>query len=206
MANAYANTLDLMDRLGIPHGDSREGALTDLLEAASRWIDRITGHRFYAVSETRYYTPCSSTDLRIDDVLSITSLTSDANGDGVYDTTWTAVTDYWLGPRNAVVNGQPYTTIHRTQLTGRYYFPGFPDGVRVTGSFGYSTLATRPSNIRELCLIVATMNARPLLDLTIEGAQMYKLGQELTVTMAPDQLPDRGKKLLDLYRDMALVV
>lgn len=227
MANSYATDLELMDRLGMDVGDSRRDVLSDVLEAASRWIDQATGHRFYAVSETRYYTLCypfhnGGTRIEVDDMLALTSLQTDNNGDGVFETTWTVDTDYWLSPRNAPVNGEPYNTINRTSLTGRFYFPAYEESVKVTGSFGYSTLATRPSNIRELCLAVAMQMAEAALgsslarstsDLAIPGVQSYSIGNDLSVTMQKtadvvtvSDLPFAARSILNLYTKPSFVV
>src|SRR5215510_5722003 len=207
MANAYASHTELMDRLGISIGDDREGTLAAVIEAASRWIDRQCGRRFYAVSETRYYTLTDphqgGTTLKVDDCLGVTSLLTDNNGDGVFETTWTTGTDYYLQPRNAPLDSLPYTNITRTSLTGRFYFPAYQEAIQVTGSFGYSTLANRPLPIRELCLDIAVLMAGYSTvvgsttsattsssssssgsDLIIPGLSSYRIGQELEVKMA----------------------
>lgn len=51
----YADVHELEDRLGIPLGDTREATLLEAVSAASRWIDKQTGRRFYTVTETRFY-------------------------------------------------------------------------------------------------------------------------------------------------------
>ena len=231
MANSYATHTELMNRLGIEENDPREGIFIDVLEAASRWIDKVTERRFFAVSETRYYTLCypytnGGIYIDIDDVLSVTTLQTDNNGDQVFETTWTSGTDYWLSPRNALVNNQPYTRINRNSLTGRFYFPGYEYGIAVTGSFGYSTLANRPSNIRELCLMVASRMVGPQLvgvpslsgstgssALVVPGVQEYRIGTELQVKMATASdlialadLPVSGQNIVNLYKRQSLVV
>lgn len=232
MTNAYATDLELMDRLGMSVNDSRRGVLSDVVEASSRWIDRTVGHRFYAVPETRYYSFCPTSEswvarayppylggrmrLDIDDVLSITSLQTDNNGDGTFETTWTSPTDYWLGPRNAPANLKPYTTINRTLQGGRFYFPYYDQAVAVTGLFGYSELASRPPEIRELCLIVATYLAGVTIgspmaamssDLVVTGVQSYTIGGELTVNrqsaadlLALYQLPEAARRIIRLFK------
>jgi hypothetical protein len=245
MANEYATDTELMDRLGMSINDARRAIVLEVLEAASRWIDRQTGRRFYAVSETRYfraiwdraytYGPYDSfymgwgsvaPDQRvfIDDVLSVSALTTDNDGDGVYETTWVAGTDYWLGPRNAPAEGRPYSELHRQPVTGRYDFPIYADGISVVGSFGYCTLANRPSPIRELCLQVAMQMASPQMlassaagtsnALAIPGVQSYSIGQELQVTMLKPadalvtlaDLPVGATNIINLYRKPSLVV
>jgi len=200
VANAYATTFELMDRLGLEFNDEREPVLSDTLEAASRWIDRVIGRRFYSVTETRYYYlgPLPYSQITIDDALSVTSVMADTNGDGVYESTWVVGQDYWLGPRNAVADGRPYTTINRTALSNRWdviwSYPYAEATLAVTGAFGYCTLANRPLEIRELCLTIAGQIAGgasgtvagaegTASDLAIPGVAEYRIGSVLSVKM-----------------------
>lgn len=224
-SNLYASIDALKDRMGIDADDDREAALTEILEGASRWVDEQTGHRFYVVSETRYYSvrlppgdlyrdvdaserpwPGSApARIELDDFVTVTAVATDEDGDGVYERTWTLTTDYWLGPRNAPLNRQPYRYLNRNLATGRYYFPYYEESIAVTGTAGFTTLATRPANIRELTLMVATLMARPVADLTVAGVQQYQIGMELKVTMDEGMLPDAGKRILEFYRGMQVV-
>jgi hypothetical protein len=123
------------------------------IEAASRWIDEYTGSRFYATSETRYYTADWYDLLYVDDLISITTLKTDDDWDGVYETTW-ATTDYILEPRNAALRSFPYRQI-RINVNGNYSFPrNVSEGVQIVGSFGYSSAAA-PAPIRQACLMLA---------------------------------------------------
>lgn len=206
----YATVSELKERLNLENND-QDRAWYDVARSASRWVDDITGHRFYASSdidadnptETRYYTSDPSCDpllLEIDDFLSLSEVVTDANGDGVFEYTWVANTDYWLGPRNAAARGRPYTTIHRTTWAGRYWFPSYPNSTKVTGNFGYCTLATLPSQIKTLTLMAAEMMAKPMLELNLPGVNSYQVGPDLRVTMSKDELPMMARKIVDLYR------
>jgi hypothetical protein len=206
----YASSTALLDRLGMSQGDDREGALIDCLEAASRWIEHQTGRRFYVsdTPETRYYTLDSpwlngGTVIEIDEFLSISSLQTDNNGDGAYETTWVEGTDFYLGPRNAPAKDRPYKSIHRISLTGRFYLPAYVEAIKVTGAFGYS--ATTPPEISELCLVTAEMLGRNVLDAAIPGAESYKLGSELQVSMRSPDLTPMARRILALYRDREFV-
>jgi hypothetical protein len=212
----YATVSEIKERLYIQDND-RDRAWMDVVRGASRWVDDILGHRFYASSdidadnptETRYYSQdprCDVLSLEIDDFLSLTEVVTDANGDGTYEYTWATPTDYWLEPRNAPAKGKPYTTIHKASYAGRYWFPTYPNSVRVTGNFGYCTLANLPAGVKQLALIVAEIMARPLLDLTMAGVHAYQAGPELRVTMDEGQLPPMARKLIDTYRVPVYVV
>jgi hypothetical protein len=229
VANEYAAVLDLMDRLGMGVEDTREGSLVQIVEAASRWIDRQTAHRFYASTETRYYSPQSrygrfwddraarplaleATEypsgipgrIELDDVLTVTSVATDEDGDGVYEQVWTAGSDYWLGPRNAPANGWPYRYLNRNVANGRFLFPFWEESVQITGSFGFCTTATRPSEIRELCLMVSELMARPIMDMTMSGVGKYSVDQQYAIEPAEDKLPQLGMDILARYKAMSV--
>ena len=210
----YAQLSDLNDRIDVTD-TLRENAWRAVLESASRWVDDITGHRFYASSdidsenptETRYYAMQGDPlTLEIDDFLSLTEIVTDANGDGTYEYTWTVTTDYRLGPVNAPAKGRPYTTIHRATHAGRYWFPGYPNSVKVTGNFGYCTLAALPPQITTLTLMVAEQMGRSMLDLNLPGINSYQVGPDLRVVMGKDELPLMARKIIDLYRVPVFVV
>jgi hypothetical protein len=156
MSEPYASIEQLQSHIDASGGVSWNAAdadnLTLALEAASRWLDERLDTRFRAVSETRYYTARWYDLLHIDDLVSLTSLKTDDDDDGDYETTW-AATDYRLEPRNAAVKNRPYRTIRYTS-NGRYSFPTkVDDGVEVTGLFGYS--AEPPAPIVQACLLMA---------------------------------------------------
>ena len=160
ITNGYVTVAELQDHVDAGHvAEFAAGDLDNLetaIEAASRWIDEITGARFYASSETRYYTPQWSDLLYVDDLLSVTTLKTDDDWDGVYETTWTA-SDYILEPRNNALRGRPYRQV-RVNVNGDTAFPrGVVDGVQLVGSFGYSsgTSASAPAPVKQACLLVA---------------------------------------------------
>lgn len=149
ITNGYTTLATAKARLGIAD-TSDDATIEAVVSAVSRQIDNECNRRFYAVSETRYYTALSSTGVWVDDLLSVTTLVTDDDGDRTYDTTW-AATDYDLGPYNAALDGQPYSRID-VAPDGNYTFPvGVARGVKVTGSFGYA--ATTPAAIAEACLL-----------------------------------------------------
>jgi hypothetical protein len=168
LTNGYCTTDELKARIGISNADD-DTILENVITAVSRWIDTHTGRRFYAASETRYFTadeyaesaplPTYAQSLRVtgrggqivyvNDLLTVTTLKTDDDGDRTYETTW-AATDYDLLPDNALLNGEPYTQV-RLAPNGRYTFPLHRRGVQIVGSFGYA--ATTPAMVKEACLL-----------------------------------------------------
>lgn len=114
---------------------------------------------YYVASGPTFYTAPRPTRMLVDDLLSISSLKTDEDGDRVYEITWSP-TDYDLYPPNAAVSdagAQPYWEIRSSPL-GNYRFPYTALGVQVTGSFGYS--ATTPPLVAEACLAQTGMFMR----------------------------------------------
>lgn len=149
----YCTKAELQQRLWPDDASPSEQDLqvmAQIIEGVSKQIESLTGRRFYASTETRYYTAEDGDDLEVDDLLSVTSLSCDEDGDRTYERTW-AATDYDLLPENATLDGRPYTHIHITPR-GNYAFPvGIRKGVKIVGSFGYG--ATIPAMVREACLL-----------------------------------------------------
>lgn len=135
--------------------DFSDPILESAITAASRQIDKYCGRKFYSATETHYFDANCYSELFIDDLLSVTTLKTDDDGDGTYETTWTANTDYVLWPYNASSAGEPYTEI-RTGNSGNYYFPtNVRRAVQIAGSWGYCTTAAQPQPIKEACLLLA---------------------------------------------------
>jgi len=155
ITNGYCTLAQVKARLGIGTADTNDDTALELVvQAASRWIDHDTGRRFHSTAndETRYYThDGGDVFLCPDDILSITTLATDDDGDRDYDDTW-AATDFDLEPFNAVVDSQPYTRVRPTP-DGNYAFPTTRKGVKLVGKFGYATAA--PDAVREACLLLA---------------------------------------------------
>lgn len=162
ITNGYARLEDVKARLvGAKDGpsDARDNRqLESIIEAVSRWMEGPTvfNRRFYATTETRYYTPLHTEQVIVNDLLSVTTLKTDDNQDGTYETTWTESTDFLLTPRNASLDGQPFTSV-RKMVNGTKSFPMGPDTVEINGSFGYSAgLSTAaPLPVKEYCILTS---------------------------------------------------
>lgn len=146
IVNGYATLAELKARLNIT--DTREDVILEaVITAASRAIEGETGRVFYATQATRHFTAEFHDLLFIDDLLELTALKTDADGDRAYETVW-ADTDYDLEPFNET----PKTVI-RIAPNGHHSFPTVRKSVAITGSWGYA--ATAPAAVNEACLIQA---------------------------------------------------
>jgi hypothetical protein len=136
-----------------------DAILEKRIETSSRWIDhrceQPCGRRrhFYQVTEARVFDTTDPNVLRIDDLLSVTTLKTDENADGTFETTW-AASDYQLLPFDAPTKGEPYTEI--SALLRR--FPLCAKGqrvgrIQVTGLWGWTAI---PNEVHTACLLHAS--------------------------------------------------
>lgn len=229
----YCDVHDLEDRLGIGLSDTREATLVQAVSAASRWIDKQTARRFYTVTETRFYSarwhylsmgsglggfgeyPWGNPErpngggiarqhVAIDDFVSVSAVATDDNGDGTFPSTWISGRDYWLGPRNAAADGKPYRSVNRNVVTGLFVFPPWENGISVTGACGFSTAV--PDDIRQVCVTVAMLFARPVLEMSIPGVSSYKLANDLSVTMSVEDLDPASRLIIESYKDTGFTI
>ena len=122
----YCTVEELKSRLGIT--DTSDDFELGLAAAgASRAIDEITGRYFWRGTDTRTYIPESISRQSLDDLVSVTSLKVDRDGDGVFEETWTQGTDYALevapGKYNAAAKGEQWPYTAAQVITGGELFP-----------------------------------------------------------------------------------
>ena len=201
ITNGYATLAELRAKLTFgATNTASDTQLEQIIEASSRWIDRYTNRRFYGVAETRYYTADDGYEIDIDDLTTLSALKTDEDGDGTYETTWTA-SDYNLWPFNAALDSKPYTRIEISENGGETFPVKIRKGILVQGTFGYiaSTNANNcPDPIRDAALLVAERIYKRK-DAPLGVAGPVALGQQPvripSITVDPDI-----KALLDPYR------
>jgi hypothetical protein len=130
----------------------------ELLEArineASRVIDTHCNRRFYAdaTASARLFTSIDGSTIFVDDISSTSGLVvkSDAAGDGTYATT-IAAADFQAEPLNAIVKGNPITSI-ASRISGAFSMAAVPAGCQVTAKWGWPAV---PDPVHSACLILA---------------------------------------------------
>ena len=150
---SYATLAEFKSAVGIT--DSVDDTpLQSVLDATDALIDLYTDRKqgFGTATETRYYNATEYEYTIVDDLVSITTLTTDDNGDGTYPTTWTAGTDYSLAPGNAALDGWPYTQIDVSVTYPRNFPKNVYRGVKVVGVFGWPAV---PPAVKQAALIQA---------------------------------------------------
>jgi hypothetical protein len=162
--NVYTTLPELKVALSIPTSDTQDDDdLHDAILVASRAVDGDCQRHFSRVTEARTLEPgydlwC----LRLgpfNDLVSVTSLKTDAGGDGVFETTW-AVGEYQLlcadGTPNVNAGPEP-RPYQRIKAIGGRSFPrpsygGRSDLIEVTGVWGWPAV---PDRIRRAARMMA---------------------------------------------------
>jgi len=147
---AYLDLALLKDVLGITE-PGNDAHLERALEAASEWIDNHCGRTFTLSSapETRYAYAAEDGSVDVVDLVTVSSIAVDSNGDRTYATTL-AATDYEMLPLNAARANQLriWPTSTRAFSAGRL--------VRIIGTFGYVEGGATPAAVVQACQILAT--------------------------------------------------
>jgi len=155
-SDLYCTPEQLKSGTGISDNlDDRE--ILDACRSVSRWIDGHCNRVFARRSLTWLVDACGYYQVKVPDLVSVTTLKTDNDADGVFETTWTTA-DYELQPVNAAleVEPQPYTSI---AAVGSLLFPvrtsrlGRPPRAQIVGVFGWPSL---PSGVSTAAGLLAT--------------------------------------------------
>jgi hypothetical protein len=160
IVNGYATLTQIKNYMSISDNTDND-LLEDLIESASRSIDRMANRRFYldTTASARLYRAYSDIFVYIDDIGTTSSLAValDINGNGTYTKTLTLNQDYILDPLTASSLGRPFTQLTMVSNTETWpIFPGLTQnglrpGVQVTARWGWPSV---PDDINMACLIL----------------------------------------------------
>jgi hypothetical protein len=160
ITNGYATLTQIKNYMSISDNTDND-LLEDLIESASRSIDRMANRRFYldATASARLYRAYSDIFVYVDDIgtTSNLSVALDINGNGTYTKTLTLNQDYILDPLTASSLGRPFTQLTMVSNTETWpIFPGLTQnglrpGVQVTARWGWPSV---PDDINMACLIL----------------------------------------------------
>lgn len=163
--------------------------LRQVLEGATRTINDETHRTFQPYTATLYFDAIHSDYLTFPvDLLAITSLKTDDDGEGVYENTWTVNTDYILSPVNAAASKEPFWKIERARYNPTYSFPqSIQRGIQIVGLWGYwldlVTLTPTTSeaiDLTETVIDVSASSPIEVLDtILIDSEQMYVTARDL---------------------------
>jgi hypothetical protein len=160
ITNGYATLTQIKNYMSISDNTDND-LLEDLIESASRSIDRMANRRFYldTTASARLYRAYSDIFVYVDDIgtTSNLSVALDINGNGTYTKTLTLNQDYILDPLTAASLGRPFTQLTMVSNTETWpIFPGLTQnglrpGVQVTARWGWPSV---PDDINMACLIL----------------------------------------------------
>jgi hypothetical protein len=157
--NEYASVAEVKKTLELQGETFADADITRALTAASRGLDQLLDRRFWAdtdATSVRYYTPVSCEWVEIDDLVTLTSVQTDGDGDGVFEDTWTQNTHFVVEPLNAAADSEPWTHL-RVTARGSLGFPLNVRSVKVTGKFGWSSV---PAGVNQATIILASKLVR----------------------------------------------
>lgn len=145
MSNFYASREAAKRRLGI-RDTSQDVIIDELLESGSREIDQWTGRNYYVRTAVRTFTTPRTDRLLIPDLLAVTAIKTDTNGDLSYATTW-EVADYLLLPTDNPFRSPPYPYWEiRPAPGGGQAFLTTQSGNQVTGRWGFYEVLSRATS------------------------------------------------------------
>jgi hypothetical protein len=160
ITNGYATLTEIKNYMSISDSTDND-LLENLVESASRSIDRIANRRFYldATASARLYRAYSNIFVYVDDIGTTSNLVVavDENGNGTYSKTLTLNTDYILDPLTSPSLNRPYTQLTMVSNTESWpIFPGITSnglrpGVQVTARWGWPSV---PDDLNMACLIL----------------------------------------------------
>ncbi len=140
MFGCYASIADVKGVLGIS-STTDDTIIRKIVEASSRSIDNYCNRTFVTQSATKYFDGANI--LWIPDLLSVTTLKTDENGDGTYENTYqvaTAPVDYFLYGVGLEDTLNTYPKIRiETNPDGDYsgFATSCKKGVEIAGIWGY---------------------------------------------------------------------
>jgi hypothetical protein len=148
----YIGLDEFKDRLAITDtADDSQAQIS--IQSVCQWINDYTGRHFNRITETRTFQPDNIWLQQIDDVVTVTSVSLDMDGDGVYELALTQNVDYQLrlgdGQYNVNSSGiarpytqlqiiqtgkwlpftWPFTNLNRVQMAATWGWPAVPPGV-----------------------------------------------------------------------------
>lgn len=153
IANGYCTLAEVKAALRITDGTD-DALLENTIEGASRRIDGYCGRKFYQQNATvSLYAFDSYTLPTQEDLVSVTTLKTDDNGDGVFETLLVEGVDFQLEPLDRNITDQPVRTVK--MIGGKtfplYSVPALPSA-QIVGVWGWSAI---PDDIREACVLLS---------------------------------------------------
>lgn len=168
IVNGYVDRTEMKRWLEID-APSEPHKLDELIDAAvngvSRWLDTKCKRHFFQVEEARDFWASDYYNLDLghfNDLVSVDALSTDDDGDGVFEGAWSENVDFELRPRNVMAGAEenPYRSvraigrrfpinlaaggrIERIRILGVWGWPAVPDGIVQTTKLQVARIVKR---------------------------------------------------------------
>ena len=173
---SYCTIADIKGILGIT-ATTDDTVIRKIAESASRYIDNYCNRHFYTISETRYFDGAKT--LWVPDLLSVTTLKTDEDGDGTFENTL-ATTDYILygAGGDDALNLYPRVRIEISEDSDYGSFAnGIKKGVEIAGAWGYGDGTTATPYVTTS--ITGTVDTTTGLTLTLSADGTIEVGHTI---------------------------
>ena len=160
-------------------GTGDDDELFQLLMAISEAVDYYCNRHFYPLTATRLFDGTGTAQLAVPDLLAVTSLKGDDDGDRSFEVTW-GEDDYWLYPANAGPAehwGVPYSRIQARSRGAQKEFKRGEQNYQAVGRWGYRELKERSGSLLNMTWGV---NASAT-TLTVDSGGHFAVGQTIMV-------------------------
>jgi hypothetical protein len=185
--NSYASLAELKGILGIT-STTDDTVMRKILESASRSIESYCNRRFYSTTETKYFD--GQVVLWIPDLLSVTTLKTDEDGDGTFENTFdgTAGTGDYIkygGGLEDSLNTLPTTRLV-INPNGDYgsFASGVKRGVELAGVWGYGDGTTSTPYVAD----TTTAEAIDIGETAIDVTSGTNLSAGMTILVETEQM------------------
>ncbi len=185
MFGCYASIADVKGVLGIT-STTDDTVIRKILEAASRSIDQYCNRYFMTQSATKYFDGAYT--LWVPDLLTVTTLKTDEDGDGTYENTFQVATEpidyllYGTGLEDSY-NTYPKTRIEIAENSDYGSFAsGVKRGVQIAGLWGYGDGISATPYIADTTITEDLSAGEAAIDVTavtnLSAGQLILIGSE----------------------------
>ena len=159
-------------------GSGSDTELFQLLLAVSVAVENYCNRRFSPLTATRTFDGTADVVLPVPDLLSVTTLKSDDDDDGTFETEW-AATDYQLLPLNADPTqhwGGPYHALRVLTRGTKQTFDAGQARYEIAGIWGYRNLQEASGSLTDGAVADATTTT-----VTVDDGTDFAVGQTVLV-------------------------
>lgn len=132
----YTSKSRIQNYLLINIDDSFASQIEEWISVVEKFIDDYCGTSFEGTTEARYFDGDGTSEILIDDLVSLTKIEI-LDDDGSVEYTLDAVTDYYLYPANKTPKNR--IIINRFNADVPRFPKTYPQNVKITGEWGYSS-------------------------------------------------------------------